>query len=44
MKYFTPQLWLGFNGPRSKAALGTWNRRFEAYQTDVTGLILYQGK
>jgi hypothetical protein len=39
MKYFTPQMWLGFNGPRSKAALGTWGRRFEAYQTNLKSIL-----
>jgi hypothetical protein len=39
MKYFTPQMWLGFNGPRSKAALGTWDRRFEAYQTNLKPIL-----
>jgi hypothetical protein len=40
MKYFTPQMWLGLNGPRSKAALGTWDRRFEVYQTNLKSILL----
>jgi hypothetical protein len=39
MKYFTPQMWLGFNGPRSKAALRTWDRRLEAYQTNLKSIL-----
>jgi hypothetical protein len=39
MKYFTPKMWLGFNSPRSKAAFGTWDRRFEAYQTNLKSIL-----
>jgi hypothetical protein len=39
MKYFTPQMWLGFNSPRSKAVLGTWDRRFEAYQKNLMSIL-----
>jgi hypothetical protein len=39
MKYFTPQMWLGFNGPRSKAALGTWDSRLKAYQTNLKSIL-----
>jgi hypothetical protein len=39
MKYFTPQMWLGFNGPHSKAALGTWDRKFDAYQTNLKPIL-----
>ncbi|MFZ0579558.1 MAG: hypothetical protein WA305_14935 [Candidatus Acidiferrales bacterium] len=39
MKYFTPQLWLGFNSPRSKVAFATWDRRFKAYQTNLKTIL-----
>ncbi len=39
MKYFTPEMWPGFNGPHSKAALGTWDRRFEAYQANLKSIL-----
>jgi hypothetical protein len=39
MKYFTPQMWSGFNSPRSKAVLGTWDRRFEAYQKNLKSIL-----
>ena len=39
MKYFTPQMWLGFNSPHSKAALGTWDHRFEAYQKNLKSIL-----
>jgi hypothetical protein len=39
MKFFTPQMWLGFNGPRSKEVLGTWDRRFEAYQKNLKTIL-----
>src|ERR1700746_699405 len=29
MKYFTPQLWIAFQGPRRNTAFKTWGRRFE---------------
>ena len=32
-------MWLGFNGPRSKAVLGTWDRRFEAYQKNLKSIL-----
>ena len=32
-------MWLGFNGPRSKAALGTWDHRFEAYQKNLKSIL-----
>ena len=32
-------MWLGFNGRRSKAVLGTWDRRFEAYQTNLKSIL-----
>jgi len=31
MKYFTPKLRLGSNGPHSKAALGTWDKPVAPY-------------
>jgi len=39
MKYFTPQMWLSFNGPRSKAALAAWDLRFGAYQTNLKSIL-----
>jgi hypothetical protein len=39
MRYFTPQLWLGFNSPRSKAAFKTWDRRFKAYRHNLKRLL-----
>jgi hypothetical protein len=39
MKYFTPRMWPGFNGPHPKAALGTWDRRFEAYQANLKSIL-----
>jgi hypothetical protein len=32
-------MWLGFNSPRSKAVLGTWDRRFKAYQTSLESIL-----
>jgi hypothetical protein len=32
-------MWLGFNGPRSKAAFGTWDRRFKDYQTNLKSIL-----
>src|ERR1700735_4240042 len=39
MRYFTPQLWLGFNSPRSKAAFKIWDRRFKNYQKDLARIL-----
>jgi hypothetical protein len=32
-------MWLGFNSPRSKAVLGTWDRRFEAHQKNLKSIL-----
>ena len=32
-------MWLGFNSPRSKAILGTWDHRFEAYQKNLKSIL-----
>ncbi len=32
-------MWLGFNSPHSKAALGTWDHRFEAYQKNLKSIL-----
>lgn len=32
-------MWLGFNGPRSKAVLGTWDARFESYRANLTTIL-----
>lgn len=39
MRYFTPQLWLGFNSPHSKAAFKTWDRRLKAYRKNLEKLL-----
>jgi hypothetical protein len=39
MKYFTPQMWLGFNSPRSKAALGSWDSRLKAYRQNLKKIL-----
>ena len=39
MKYFTPQLWIGFNSPRSRAALKTWDRRYKAYKKNLKAVL-----
>src|ERR1700683_2416396 len=39
MKYFTPQLWIGFNSPRSKVAFATFNRRFRSYRKQLRKLL-----
>ena len=32
-------MWLGFNGPRSKAVLGTWDARFESYRANLKTIL-----
>jgi len=39
MKYFTPQLWIGFNSPRRKAAFKTWDKRFKAYKRRLKTIL-----
>jgi hypothetical protein len=39
MKYFTPQLWIGFNSPRSKAAFKTWDVRLKAYRQNLEKVL-----
>jgi hypothetical protein len=39
MKYFTPQLWIGFNSPRWKAAFKTWDLRLEAYNHNLEKIL-----
>ncbi|HEY2108340.1 MAG TPA: hypothetical protein VGH17_00485 [Candidatus Acidoferrales bacterium] len=39
MKYFTPQLWIAFQGPRRNAAFKTWGRRFEQYRKSLETIL-----
>jgi hypothetical protein len=39
MKYFTPQLWIGFNSPRRQAAFKTWDKRFKAYKRTLRTIL-----
>jgi len=39
MRYFTPQLWIGFNSPRSKTALRTWDIRLKAYRKNLKQIL-----
>jgi hypothetical protein len=39
MKYFTPQMWIGFNSPRSKAALKSWDSRLKAYRQNLKKVL-----
>jgi hypothetical protein len=39
MKYFTPELWIAFQGPGLDAANKTWNRRLQQYRKSL-GKIL----
>jgi len=39
MKYFTPQMWIGFNSPRSKAALASWDIRLKAYRQNLQKIL-----
>ena len=39
MRYFTPQLWLGFNSRNSKAAFKTRDRRLKAYRKNLEKIL-----
>jgi hypothetical protein len=39
MKYFTPQLWISFQGPRRNAAFKTWERRLEQYRKSLEKIL-----
>jgi hypothetical protein len=39
MKYFTPQLWIAFQGPRRNAAFKTWERRLEQYRKSIQDIL-----
>jgi hypothetical protein len=39
MQYFTPQLWVAFQGPRSKAAFKIWDSRFAQYQQQLNKIL-----
>lgn len=39
MKYFTPQLWIAFQGPRRDAAFKTWDRRFKRYRNTLEKIL-----
>jgi hypothetical protein len=39
MKYFTPQMWIGFNSHRSKAALKSWDLRLKAYRQNLRKVL-----
>jgi hypothetical protein len=39
MRYFTPEMWLGFNSPRSKAAFKTWDGRLKAYRKNLERIL-----
>src|ERR1700722_6353044 len=39
MKYFTPQLWISFQGARRNAALKTWGRRLEQYRKSLEKIL-----
>jgi hypothetical protein len=39
MKYFTPQLWIAFQGRRRNAAFKTWGRRFKQYRRSLETIL-----
>ena len=39
MKYFTPQLWIAFQGPRRNAAFKTWERRVKQYRKSLQNIL-----
>lgn len=39
MRYFTPQLWMAFQGPRRNAAFKTWGRRFKLYRKSLDKIL-----
>jgi len=39
MRYFTPQLWIAFQGPRRNAAFKTWERRFTLYRQSLNKIL-----
>jgi hypothetical protein len=39
MKYFTPQLWIAFQGPRRNTAFKTWERRFRQYRKSLETIL-----
>lgn len=39
MKYFTPKLWIAFQGPRRNAACRVWDHRFQQYQENLKRIL-----
>jgi glucose/arabinose dehydrogenase len=39
MKYFTPQLWIGFNSPRRDAAFKDYDEKLESYRKQLAELL-----
>jgi hypothetical protein len=39
MRYFTPQLWMAFQGPRRDAAFKTWDRRLKFYRKSLEKIL-----
>lgn len=39
MRYFTAQLWLGFNSPRGEVAFKTWDRRLRDYRKNLRKIL-----
>jgi hypothetical protein len=39
MKYFTPHMWIGFNSPRSKAAIASWDIRLKDYRRNLKKIM-----
>jgi|SRR5579862_2997147 len=39
MKYFTPELWIAFQGPRRNAAFKIWGRRLEQYRKSLERIL-----
>jgi len=39
MKYFTPQLWIAFQGPRRNTAFKTWARRLKQYRKSLETIL-----
>ncbi len=39
MKYFTPELWIGFNSARRESAFKTYDRRLRSYRKKLEALL-----
>jgi hypothetical protein len=39
MRYFTPRLWMAFQGPRRNAAFKTWDRRLKLYRKSLNKIL-----